>query len=573
MEENKNLNPEVETEEVTPVSDTLKTETPVEEVAESTEEISDKKDEVQEKTKKSLKIKLPKAKKPAKLKNQAAFKKGGYSLAITSAVIVGVIIINILVSALSSRFVLEFDMSKNKDNSMSKDNIQYIQNIDEDVSIVVCANEDNYSNYMGYYAQEYNVSDNAAVDYYDQTITLIKKYGDYNNKIDVKFVDPQTTAFTDITSKYMNETLAYGDVIVSAGDKHKIIGYKDIYNLYEDTTYASYGMTFYTVSGNNVETAVTSAISYVLTEDIKKVALLTGHSSVDYTATYLTMLKDNNYETAVIEDKLVGEISKDYDAVVIACPSKDFTSTELDAISEFLDNDGKLGKGLMVFADASAPYLPDLYDFLSQWGIVLEDGVVFETYDSNHLEGDPTTIGTYSTERDDMLSGIGTCLTGNNVPMYPAFENKNGITVLPLTTTPETAVAAPKGSGDGWAGADKLTPKEYNSAVMATKSDYDDDNNPIASRVAVFSSTHFLESEYSESGSVSNKNLVMAVTERATGADDSGIVFVSKYLESESFASDVTEQDGKVMRNIFMWIIPLITIAIAIFIYIRRKNA
>jgi len=551
MEENKNLNPEME-----PETQEVKTE-----------------EESQEIKKPNKVKKTRKAKKPAKLKNQAAFKKGGYSLAITAAVIVGVIIINILVSALSSRFVLEFDMSKNKDNSMTKENIEYLQDIKEDINITVCANAENYSNYMGYYAQEYNVSDNAAVDYYDQTIRILKKYGDYNNKIEVDFIDPQTAEFTNITSKYMNETLAYGDVIVSAGDKHKIVGYKDIYSLYEDTTYASYGMSFYTVSGNNVETAVTSAISYVLAEDIKKVALLTGHSSVDYTATYLKMLKENNYEATVIEDKLVGEISKEYDAVIIVCPSKDFTAGELDAISEFLDNDGKLGKGLMVFADASAPYLPDLYDFLSQWGIVLEDGVVFETNASNHLESDPTTIGTYSTERDDLLSGISICLTGNNVPIYPAFENKNGISVLPLTTTPETSVAAPKGSGDGWAGADKLTPKEYNSSVLATKSDYDDDNNPIASCVAVFSSAHFLESEYSESGSVSNKNLVMAVTERATGADDSGIVFVSKYLESESFASDITEQDGKLMRNIFMWIIPLLTIAVAIFIYIRRKNA
>lgn len=587
MEENKNLNPELETEEIVTEITEETAEKPVEEqISENTEEtVGNETDEDSEelvdeiiKAGKKSKFSLPKSnkpKKPKKLKNQAAFKKGGYSLAITSAVIVGVIIINILFSALSTRFVLEFDMSKNKDNSMDKNNIKYVQGIESDVDITVCAGEEDYSSYMGYYAQEYGVSDNAAVDYYDQTVTLLKKYSDYNKNITINFVNPQSTAFTDITSKYMNETLAYGDIIVSAGEgtnaKHKIVGYKDIYSLYEDSTYASYGMTYYTVTGNNLETAVTSAISYVLTDEIKKVALLTGHSSVDYTSTYKTMLQENNYDVTVVEDKLITSISKDFDAIAIVCPSIDFSASELDAISEFLDNDSKLGKGLMLYADASAPYLKELYDFVSQWGIVVEEGIVYETNEQNHLENDPTTIGTYSTERDDMLDGIGTCISGNNVPLYPAFENKNSITVTPLTATSEQAVVAPKGTSAGWAGADKKEKREYNGCVIASKSDYDEDNNPIASRVAVFSSTHFIESEYSEMGSVTNKELAMAVTESTTGADDNGIVFTSKYLESETFT--VNETSAKTMRTIFMWIIPLLTIAVSIFVYIRRKNA
>lgn len=530
--------------------------------------------------KKAKKEKVPKAKKerkPKKLKNQAFLKKGSYSLAITAAVIIGAVIINVLTAALADRFVLEFDMSKNKDNSISEENIDYIKGIEDEVKVVICADEDGFVNNMGYYAQQYHgVYDDNAVSYYEQTATLIDNYANYNKKVKVEYVDPYSSEFSAIKSSYETASLGYGDIIVSSGEgekeKYKIIGFKDIYNLYEDQSYASYGMSFYTVSGNNIETALTSGISYVLTDEIKKVAVIAGHSSEQYYSTYATLLTNNNYDVTVLEDKIITKISDEFDTVAIVAPSTDFSGAELDAISEFLDNNGKLNKGLIVVADASNAYLTNLYDFLSQWGIVLEDGVVYETYDQYHAVEDNTTFISASTGKDDMLTDMQGFVTGNNVPMYSAFESQGGITVTPLTASSETTVVAPKGSSSGWAGADKVEAKSYNGALLSTKSTYNSDNELIASKVAVFSSTHFVV-PLEEYAGASNQALTLAVTERATGADDSGIVFTSKYIENESFASEVTEGSAKTMRLIFMWIIPLLTIALSIFIFIRRKNA
>ena len=80
---------------------------------------------------KKSRFKLPKSpKKERRIKNQALFRKGGYSLAITAIVIAGVILFNVLVSALADRFVLEFDMTTDIKNSNSAENIEYIKNID-----------------------------------------------------------------------------------------------------------------------------------------------------------------------------------------------------------------------------------------------------------------------------------------------------------------------------------------------------------------------------------------------------------------------------------------------------------
>lgn len=507
------------------------------------------------------------------IKNQALLKRGSYSLVITVMVIVAAIVVNIVTGALNDRFVLEFDMTADKNNSINIDNIEFIKNIKDKVNITVCSAEENYSSYMGYFAQQYNVNDEEAYVYYDQTVKLINKYDDYNKNITIEFIDPQLAEFSKITEKYGTDGLAYGDIIVECEKdgkpKHKIVGFEDIYSLYEDTS--GYGYTFSTVEGNKIETALSGAIDFVTSDKTKKVAVITGHSSTDYTKSYLSMLKENNYEYTLLEDKIVNGISADYDAVIIPCPSRDFIGSELDGISEFLDNDGKLGKGLIFIADATAPYLPELYDFLEQWGIAIDEGILFATDTNHHLPEDPTTLGSYALGEDDMLKGMQLCLSGVNVPMYAAFESDNGIKTQTLMGTAESTVAAPKGTKPGWNGADKDKGKVYSTVIEAVKEDYDDDNNPIMSYVTAFSSSDFLESEYNEYPDFSNKEIVFAVSERAVGEEESDISFVSKQITNEYFT--VTEDSAELMRTIFMIILPILTIIAAIVVYFRRKNS
>ena len=562
MDENKNLTPVTE-----------------ENVTAAVNETADTAPQNDKKAKKEKKPKKVKAKKPKKLKNQALLRKGSFSVAITAAVLAGIIILNVLVSALSKRFVLEFDMSAEKENSMSEENIDYLKNLDAEVQITVCATPEDYEGgYMSYYAQNLYGVTSDATDYYKQTIKLLDKYPAYNDKISLRYIDTQDSQFTEISSKYSNEKLSYGDIIVSCtkngSERYKIVGFKDVYNLSEDSTYAAYGYTTSTVGGNNVETAVTSAIAYVTSNKTKKAALITGHSKNDYTADYQTLLKENNYEITVISDSMIGSISDEYDAVIIAAPTADFLGAELDALSAFLENDGKLGKGLIFFADASAPYLTNLYDFLEQWGIAVGEGILFETNSQNYMPDDPMTMGTYPTSSDnDITSGMNLCITGYNVPITAAFESEGNITVTSLMSTPESVVAAPVGTTASWTGADDYTKQSYSSVIQAEMSDYDDDNNEISSYVLAFSSIEFIQSEYNEQSAVANKNITLAAAERAVGAENTGISFISKTITNESYSDSVTDSSAGIIRILFMFILPIACIALGIYIFIRRKNA
>lgn len=520
-----------------------------------------------------------KAKRPKKLKNQAILRKGGFSIAITAAVLAGIIVLNVLVSALSKRFVLEYDMTPQKENSMSDENIEYLKGLDTEVEIIVCATPDDYEGgYMGYYAESlYNVSEDAT-DYYKQTIKLLDKYPVYNDKITLRYVDTQGTEFTEISTKYSKEKLYYGDIIVSCtkngSERYKVIGYEDIYYLSQDTTYSAYGYTMNTVDGNNVETAVTSAIAYVTSDKTKRVAVIKGHSRTDYTEDYVTLLKENNYEVTELTEGMVGSISNEYDAVVIAAPNTDFLGSELDALSEFLENDGKLGKGLIFFADAAAPYLPNLSDFLEQWGIAVGEGILFETNSQNYMPDDPTTMGTYPTDSEnDITKGMQLCITGYNVPITEAYDAEGLITVTSLMSTPESVVAAPVGTDAAWTGADDYTKMSYSSVIQSEMMNYDENNNEISSYVFAFSSVEFIKSDYNEQSSVANKNITLAAAERAVGAENTGVSFVSKTIADESYSDSVTDASLRTVRIVFMFVLPIACIALGIYIFIRRKNA
>ena len=59
------------------------------------------------------------------------------------------------------------------------------------------------------------------------------------------------------------------------------------------------------------------------------------------------MLKINNYEVSVISDAIVTKIDDDIELVAIMAPTTDFIGSEIDVLSDFLENDGKL-YGLVV---------------------------------------------------------------------------------------------------------------------------------------------------------------------------------------------------------------------------------
>ncbi|MBQ2933917.1 MAG: GldG family protein [Clostridia bacterium] len=525
-------------------------------------------------------VEVTKKPRSSKIKNVALFKRGGYSLAITALVLAALIVFNWLVSSLADRFHLEIDMTADKKNSISKENLEHIQAIDEEVEIIVCSPEGQYTEVMLSVLPEYYglpIISYTEVEYLSQTITLLDKYPSYNDNITVRYIDPQSSEFNEITTKYLNKyDFFYGDMIITStvdgNERTEVLTFDEIYGIEQDpTTYQ------YIISSNMLENALTTAIMGVTTQDTKSAAILTGHNGTDTTAlsAYAQLLERNNYEITVISDKLITSLSSDFDIIVISAPTTDFIKDELDVISNFLDNDGKLGKGLVYFADATVPHLPTLSAWLKQWGIEVSEGMLFGTDGGDYMPGDPSTLACYPVADNEITESIlkTYAISESNVPMKVIDASSYKRKATALIQTLDKTVIAPIGAAADWKDYTDKDKKSYDVVIQSKETDVDSNGNELSSYVMAFSSARILQSEWSSFAQLCNQDIVMLCTQQAAHVEDIELFIAEKIITDVFFTDQITEKDAKTINTLFIIVLPLVVIAVGIVIFVRRRNA
>jgi len=521
--------------------------------------------------------------KKEKIKNKHLFKRGGYAIAVIALVIAGTILFNMLVGFLADRITLEYDLTTEKKSTISKENKEYIKSVDKEVNLYIFAKsaEDYYSGGMAQAAQTKMFYTNNS-EYYFQTTVLLEQYGKLNDKISIEYVDPNGTEVSAIISEY-GTNYAYGDILVTckfkSEDGNEIKNFRslnisDIYTATEDDTYAAMGVTMYEIDGSNLETALTSAIASVISAERVKVGFIASHSRTDAFTYLRSVLELNNIEVVDINDTLVTKISDELDAVIIAAPTMDFAAAEITALGEYLSNDDKLGKNLIFYGDSSYQNLPNLYNFLAEWGLVVEPGIVLETNDSLHMEADYSTYLSLSATSDFSFisagqyfaSGYNIGLTASEDAAYAGRE----INVI-LSTNGTSALVPVK--TDVSKKPEGYEMRKFASCAMSTESEFVD-NVPSYSRVVAFSSVDFISELYS----VSYKSMMdydalnIDIIRFVTGVRDTSIVFEAKKLDATSELYVVSSSSAKVVRVIFAAVIPVAILVVAFVIFFRRRN-
>lgn len=519
--------------------------------------------------------------KSEKVKNKHLFKRGGYAVAIIALVIAVAIILNVLVGLLASRVTLEYDMTSEKRNSISAENAEYIKTVEKDITVYVLAPsaEEYYGGGMAQAAQASMFYANTS-EYYVQTTVLLEQYERLNSKIKIEYIDPNGTEVGAIVSKY-GVNYSYGDILVtcdfeSEGNKFendRSLTLADIYTFEENNEYAAMGITMYEINGSCLETSLTSAIAAVTSTETLNVGIVTSHSSSGIYDYYKKLLGMNNFEVTEITDTLITSISSDFDAIVIAAPNKDFAKEELTAISKYLENDGNLGKNLIFYGDSSYQTLPNLYNFLAEWGITVEEGIVFETSDNFRGTDYSTYISLSATSDFDFLGAGDYYASGYNIAMRETGSGYSGRETQTVLTTNGTSVVVPIDTDNSVAPSSALEKRKLASCILSKESEYVN-NIAVQSNVIAFSSIDFISETYALSyGSVMDyDSLNVDILRSITGIDESEIVFDVKTLDATSELYVVSSASAKVMRVIFAAIIPVAILVLAFVIFFRRRN-
>ncbi len=518
-----------------------------------------------------------------KIKNKIALKYGAYATAITAIIVVVVILINLLVGFLANRFHLEIDLTTDKLNTIDATNQEYIKNVERPVEIIVCASEEGYvGEVMAYYAYNYYAAEDTN-GHYAQTLKLLKEYPNYNSNISLQFIDPQQPDFATVTSKYPGEQFVYGDIIVRSEfrlngenvSRYKIIHYNDVYDLTDPTGMAEYGMGAYEVGGTNIETRVTSAIYYATSDKIVNAATLSGHCDKEAAKTLTETLSLNSYNVTDIPDAIISakSFSEDVDILILAGVTSDFTVDELNAINTFLENGESRGKSLMFFASAASPALPNLYNFLEEWGIAVGDGLLFETNDQYTFQNysNMLMVPTDDEHLTDFNLANGIFISGNNIPLSTVYENKSGRYTHTLLKTSDSVVLAPFGTSTEWEPDKSLPKSQYSTAILTRDTSYELNSEGDTSYVFAFSSTDFISSLWSQYPTVYNKNLALHLANIA-GDIDNDIEFVIKTISTQDFAQRVTHSAKFVILSVFVVLLPVTCLAVCIVVYVRRRS-
>lgn len=485
---------------------------------------------------------------------------GAYATAVTAVFVAVIIGLNIVASVLAEKYPLQWDVTANKDYSISEENKAYIEGITRDVKITLCATESDYTggNYLSL-LQSSNYTDQSGGLYFNQTVSLLKDYAKMNEHVQFVFADPQDPSFSEYTEKYPNESFSMGDILVESTftlDGKQISRYKllGLFDLYDISSYSGY----YIIAGSKVETAVTSAIYSATADKTYKVSVITanGGKTVDNLE---TLMVQNNYEFTEITDLVGQEIPEDTDLVIIAAPSKDYTEEQLKILDDYLDLRGDLGKTLMYIADSSYGDMPNLYDFLAEWGYDLGEGIVKETTEGYYLSNSDTTIMTFDQGTDystAIAGGNYTYIASDNVPITAKWEENENYSTTTVMATSETAQSGEKQG-------EYVTIGVATYLMPSTEAYY-------TSNVIVLSTLDLIDSQFNSFPDVGNLQIVMSTVNEAMGRQADEISFDVRTYQSQSFVADAAA--AGIMTAIFVAVIPLALLIVCIVVCVRRRR-
>ena len=238
-------------------------------------------------------------------RNKIAFQGGSYALAISAIVLALLVVVNVLVSILPTSLT-RFDISSSQLYSITSNTKSVVNALEEDVTIYWIVQAD----------EEDPIVEN-----------LLDKYDSLSGHISVVKKNPDV--YPTFTQQYTDETVTNNSLIVECGDKSCYISYSDIY-LYE-TDFYSYG---YTSASFDGEGAITSAIDYVVSDELPQLYLLEGHGEAELPQTFQEQLEKDNIETQPLIDENYYPIVPVATGLTVSGSASGATVTELLTTSD-----------------------------------------------------------------------------------------------------------------------------------------------------------------------------------------------------------------------------------------------
>lgn len=505
------------------------------------------------------KAKKAKNKKSKPQKEKGKFKKfmksrkakhGTVAMAITALVIVMVIVLNIIIGLLVNRFPdLELDLTSNNSFALQDDTIDYVSHLNNDVTVYILMEKDKFEGQGTYFVQAQKM--------------LNKMASKSDGKIKIKYVD--LTSNPSFTSNYPNvdwqSSSANNIVLVESGKQYKVLTLTDCFE-YDEQTYNYYGT--YSFTGTKIEQAVVTAILNVTTDDKVVVDMIKGNNEQDYSS-LKSLLENNAYQVNEVS-LATGDFDKDAKVAIMYAPSVDLDEKIVEKLSTWLSNDGKYGRSLIYVPTADMGEMPNLDDFLKEWGMSIDRGYVFETDETALVNASSPyafTVSYGDYYKDNLKNSKIPVVVSESHAVNITDEN----TAHALLKTTNKAGVLPIDADKSWDYKDAITGNGENVAAEGVMTNED----KKSSRVVVFGSYVMFSDTIMQYNSFNNSAYFMNVINTIADKEDVGITIESKSIDNTELGiTDVATQNT--MLVVFVIVIPIAILVAGFVFWLRRRN-
>lgn len=514
-------------------------------------ETADKTEDTKAKKAKNKKSKPQKEKgKFKKFMKSRKAKHGTVAMAITALVIVMVIVLNIIIGLLVNRFPdLELDLTSNNSFALQDDTIDYVSHLNNDVTVYILMEKDKFEGQGTYFVQAQKM--------------LNKMASKSDGKIKIKYVD--LTSNPSFTSNYPNvdwqSSSANNIVLVESGKQYKVLTLTDCFE-YDEQTYNYYGT--YSFTGTKIEQAVVTAILNVTTDDKVVVDMIKGNNEQDYSS-LKSLLENNAYQVNEVS-LATGDFDKDAKVAIMYAPSVDLDEKIVEKLSTWLSNDGKYGRSLIYVPTADMGEMPNLDDFLKEWGMSIDRGYVFETDESTLVSASSPyafTVSYGDYYKDNLKNSKIPVVVSESHAVNITDEN----TAHALLKTTNKAGVLPIDADKSWDYKDAITGNGENVAAEGVMTNED----KKSSRVVVFGSYVMFSDTIMQYNSFNNSAYFMNVINTIADKEDVGITIESKSIDNTELGiTDVATQNT--MLVVFVIVIPIAILVAGFVFWLRRRN-
>ncbi len=464
-------------------------------------------------------------------RNRIALRGGAYSIIITAIVLILAVVINVLVSALPAT-VTKYDISSVKLYSITSNTKAVVNALEKDVTIywIVQSGEEN-----------------AVIE------NLLEKYDSLSDHIEVVKKNPDI--YPTFAEQYTDEEVANNSLVVESGEKSRYISYDDIYVQESDVYSYSYTTSF------DGEGAITSAIDYVVSDDLPQVYTLEGHGEGELPTTFADQIEKENMELTSLSLLTVDEIPEDADCIVIYEPTSDISEEEKDMLADYVSGGGKL---LVMAGPAQDSDLANLYAVLGDYGIEASEGIVIEGDREHYAFQAPYVLIPDMTSSDITDSLI-------EESYYPIMPLSIGLnitdstdkgTVTELLTTSDAAFSKIAGySISTYEKEDGDIDGPFTLALSI------EDNG--GGSIVWFTSGAFLEDMYNAYSSGANVDLGMNALSSLIGESEA-MAIRSKSLNYNYLT--ISESTSSMLKVVMIGVLPAAYLAIGIIVVVRRRK-